>query len=254
MKIATWNVNSLTARLPRVIEWTKETEPDVLCLQETKQNDSKFPSDELKGIGYESAHYGDGRWNGVAVVSRVGLDDVSIGFGNELDELGCRMLSASCSGVRVYSVYVPNGRSVDSEHYRAKLRWFSALRENLQDRCDPDEKVAVCGDFNVAPNDSDVWDIAHFDGMTHVSEAERKAFFELIDWGLVDVFTNFNEPGVFSWWDYRGGSFHKGHGMRIDLILVTRQLADSAQNAWVDRDARKGTKPSDHAPVIVEFR
>ncbi|MHB8319967.1 MAG: exodeoxyribonuclease III [Acidimicrobiales bacterium] len=254
MKIATWNVNSLSARMPRVVGWLEDVQPDVLCVQETKQDDAKFPSETFVDLGYEPAHFGDGRWNGVAILSRVGLDDVEIGFGDDHDELGCRLIAASCGGVRVYSVYVPNGRSLESEHYTRKLDWLSALRENLDERCDAGGKVAICGDFNVAPRDSDVWDPAHFEGMTHVSEPERRALGEVMDWGLVDVFTKFNEPGTFSWWDYRGGSFHKGHGMRIDLILVTRPLADSAQDAWVDRDARKGEKPSDHAPVVVELR
>ncbi len=254
MRIATWNVNSLTARLPRVGAWLEEAQPDVLCLQETKQADAAFPSEAFAALGYESVHYGEGRWNGVALVSRVGLDAVARGFGDGHDDAGARLVAADCGGVRVHSVYVPNGRSLDSEHYAIKLAWLAGLRDLLAATCDPARPVVVCGDFNVAPDDRDVWDPAAFVGMTHVSPPERAALQELCDWGLVDVFRRLHaEPGVFSWWDYRGGSFHRGHGMRIDLVLATERLAGVVTAAVVDREARKGPKPSDHAPVYVDL-
>ncbi|MHB1711432.1 MAG: exodeoxyribonuclease III [Acidimicrobiales bacterium] len=253
MRIATWNVNSLTARLPRVEEWIEDAQPDVLCLQETKQTDAAFPGGTFGALGYEAAHYGDGRWNGVAIVSRVGLANISTGMGSHHDTEGTRLIAADCGGVRVHSVYVPNGRSLDDEHFEAKLAWLARLRQLIAETCDPGEPVAVCGDFNVAPEDRDVWDISQFEGMTHVSRPEREALAALEAWGLVDVFRRlYSEEGLFSWWDYRGGSFHRHRGMRIDLILVTEVLAARTRFALIDRNARKGEKPSDHAPVFID--
>ncbi len=253
MRIATWNVNSLTARLPRVEEWIGYARPDVLCLQETKQADDAFPTGAFADLGYETAHHGDGRWNGVAIASRVGLAEVSTGMGSADDAQGTRLISADCGGVRVFSVYVPNGRSLDSEHYPAKLAWLARLRAILEETCTPDRPVAVCGDFNVAPEDRDVWAPSEFEGMTHVSPAEREALGRLEAWGLVDAFRRvYDQDGLFSWWDYRAGNFHKHRGMRIDLILVTEVLAASTRYALIDRNARKGEKPSDHAPVFID--
>ena len=253
MRIATWNVNSLTARLPRVVGWLESEQPDVLCMQETKQADAAFPAATFAELGYDAVHHGDGRWNGVAILSRVGLREPASGFGTEEDAGGCRIVAATCGDVRVHSVYVPNGRSLDSEHYGMKLRWLARLAGYLRENCDPGSHVAVCGDFNVAPTDGDVWDPGQFVGMTHVSDPERRALGDVLDWGLQDVFRRFHpEGGVFSWWDYRGGDFHMGRGLRIDLVLLSADLARRATAAWVDRDARKGTKPSDHAPVVVE--
>jgi exodeoxyribonuclease-3 len=253
MRLVTWNVNSLTARLPRVTQWVQANEPDVICLQETKLADDKFPEDTFSALGYESAHHGDGRWNGVAVLSRVGLTDAVRGFGTPEDDHGSRIVAATCGGVRVHSVYVPNGRSLDNEFYRFKLDWLARLRAVLDEKCRVGDSVVVGGDFNVAPDDGDVWDPAHFVGMTHVSQPERSALRHVEAWGLHDVFRRFNDPGVFSWWDYRAGDFHQGRGMRIDLLLISDDLAARASGAFVDRDARKGQKPSDHAPVIVDI-
>jgi exodeoxyribonuclease-3 len=252
MRIATWNVNSLTARLPRVEEWIGYARPDVLCLQETKQADAVFPHGAFAALGYEAAHHGDGRWNGVAILSRVGLDGVELGMGSD-DEQGSRLVAADCGGIRVHSVYVPNGRSLDSEHYPAKLAWLGRLKALLEETTGPDQPVVVCGDFNVAPEDRDVWDPAQFEGMTHVSQPERDALADLEAWGLVDVFRRlYAEDELFTWWDYRGGSFHRHRGMRIDLILVTEVLAARTTYGLVDRNARKGEKPSDHAPVFID--
>jgi exodeoxyribonuclease-3 len=255
VRIATWNVNSLTARLPRVEEWIEYARPDVLCLQETKQADAAFPHGAFAALGYDTAHHGDGRWNGVALVSKVGLEAVTTGLGSTAEDgQGTRVIGADCGGVRVYSVYVPNGRSLDSEHYPAKLAWLARLRALLEETATPQDDVVVCGDFNVAPEDRDVWDVRQFDGMTHVSEPERTALADLESWGLVDVFRRLypDADRLYSWWDYRGGSFHRHRGMRIDLILATAGLADRATYALIDRQARKGEKPSDHTPVFVD--
>lgn len=251
MKVATWNVNSLTARWPRVEEWLVAQRPEVLLIQETKQTDEKFPSDALAALGYESAHYGQGRWNGVAILSSIGLRDVVKGFGDGDPE--ARFIGATCAGLRVYSCYVPNGRALDHEHYQYKLRWLGSLAAHVASR-DPDGHVIVGGDFNVAPSDLDVYDPDLFVGMTHVSEPERAAIRALESSGLVDL-TRRVHPDVpsYSWWDYRNGAFHRGWGLRIDLLLVDEALAQLATASYVDRDARKGVKPSDHAPVVGEF-
>jgi exodeoxyribonuclease III len=253
VRLATWNVNSLTARLPRVEEWIAYAEPDVLCLQETKQADAAFPHGAFATLGYETVHHGDGRWNGVAIASRVGLDGVALGLGADDDDQGSRLIAADCGGVRVHSVYVPNGRSLDSEQYPVKLAWLGRLKALLEETTTPDRPVAVLGDFNVAPEDRDVWDPSRFEGMTHVSQPERDALAELESWGLVDVFRRlYDEDQLFTWWDYRAGSFHKHQGMRIDLILVTEVLAARTTYGLIDRNARKGSKPSDHTPVFVD--
>lgn len=257
MKLATWNINSLRARIDRVTKWIEAAQPDVLMMQETKCKDEAFPSQAFADLGYESVHHGDSQWNGVAIISRVGIEDARVGFFDRDPSADdeCRVISATCGGVRLYSVYVPNGRTVESEHYKAKLAWFSRLREDLAATCSPDQLVGVFGDFNVAPEDRDVWDIEQFVGATHVSAPERAALKELCNWGLRDAVRVLHpdEDALFSWWDYRAGSFHRGWGMRIDLGLVTAPLAELLCYAAVDREARKGPQPSDHAPVVFEF-
>lgn len=259
MRIATWNVNSLKARQERVEEWLGYAQPDVLCLQETKLADSAFPALAFSAMGYDSAHWGQGRWNGVAILSRVGLDDIEIGFGgsppdDSVPEDEARLLWATCGGVRVASVYVPNGRVVDSEHYVAKLDWFARLQRQLTTSCDPAGEIVICGDFNVAPDDRDVWDASKLHGATHVSPPERKAIEDLVAWGLVDVFRSRQpEDRLYSWWDYRAGDFHQHRGLRIDLMLATPALADRAHYVLIDRFARKGKLPSDHAPLLADF-
>ncbi len=235
-------------------EWIGYAEPDILCMQETKLADAAFPHGAFATLGYETASHGDGRWNGVAIASRVGLSDVSVGMGSSDDDNGSRLIGAVCGGVQVMSVYVPNGRSLDSEHYQAKLQWLAGLRSLLEEKTTPDGPVAVCGDFNVAPEDRDVWSPAAFEGMTHVSAPEREALARLQSWGLVDVFRRlYDQDNLFSWWDYRGGSFHRHQGMRIDLLLMTEVLAQRAVYGLIDRNARKGQKPSDHTPVFVDI-
>ncbi len=251
MNVATWNVNSLTARWPRVRAWLEEKAPDVLLIQETKQTDAKFPFGELEQLGYQSAHYGQGQWNGVAILSRVGLDDVTRGFGD--DDPEARVIGGRCKGVQFYSCYVPNGRALDDPHYQYKLRWLATLAELLDQR-DRSVHVVVGGDFNVAPSDLDVYDPSVFVGLTHVSQPERDALGALEATGLVDLTRRLHpEDRSYSWWDYRNGAFHRGWGLRIDLLFVDEALAEVATASYIDRDARKGEKPSDHAPVVGEF-
>ncbi len=255
MRIATWNVNSLKVRLPRVEEWLGYARPDIVCLQETKLSDSSFPALAFAALGYESVHHGSGRWNGVAILSRVGIDDVVNGFceGVEADA-DTRLISAECGGIRVSSVYVPNGRSLDSEQYLYKLSWFERLRHHLERTCEPDSPVAVCGDFNVAPDDRDVWSPEAFIASTHVSEPERKALAHVMDWGLEDALRLRHQEGrLFTYWDYRAGDFHNHRGMRIDLVLVSKPLAEKVEYVLIDRSARKGKLPSDHAPLFVDI-
>jgi len=247
VRIATWNVNSIGARLPRLLPWLEETSPDVVALQETKCADGAFPHLPLRALGYDVAHAGDGRWNGVAVLSRVGLEDVSIVLDGHPEP---RLASAQCGPLHVTSVYVPNGRALSDPHYAYKLEWFAALRRRL-DGFDPAQPLAVMGDFNVARTDADVWDPSAFVGSTHVTPAERTAMDGLEAWGLVDVAAR---PGKgdrpYTYFDYRAGMFHKNQGMRIDYVLATPAVV--VRDAYVDREARKGKGPSDHCPVVVD--
>jgi exodeoxyribonuclease-3 len=255
MRIATWNVNSLKARLEKVRWWLARASPDVLLLQETKLADADVPRDVFRELGYEISHHGEGRWNGVAILSRVGIDDVVDGFADDGPSDGeARLLTATCGGVRVVTAYVPNGREVGHEQYHHKLAWLARLRAHLAATAEPGGEVVVCGDFNVAPDDRDVWDPTACHGGTHVSEPERAALAEVEDFGLVDVLrARYADAGLFSWWDYQAGAFHKHWGMRIDLLLATRPLAERLSWVLVDRNARKGTKPSDHAPLVAQF-
>ncbi len=256
MRIATWNVNSLKQRLERVEEWLDYTAPDIVCLQETKVADTAFPSMAFSALGYDSAHHGQGQWNGVAILSRVGIDDVRAGFADDAEpDPEARLISATCGGVRVASVYVPNGRALEHEQYRYKLSWLDRLLAHLGATVEPGAPVAVCGDFNIAPHDRDVYDPSAFVESTHTSAEERAALDRLLTWGLVDVFRARypDTERLFTWWDYRAGMFHKHLGMRIDLVLTDPALADRATWACIDRNARKGKGPSDHAPLIVDF-
>ena len=256
MRIATWNVNSLKQRLPRLLPWLDQRRPDVVCLQETKIADEAFAEllgDELSGRGYEVAAHGETAWNGVAILSRVGLEDVVHGLDGApgFPNPEARALAASCGGVRITSVYVPNGRTPDSEHYHYKLSWLRSLRDAVA--AGPDAQI-VCGDMNIAPTDEDVFDPEAYVGQTHVTEPERAALGELAALGLHDVVRD-RWPGerVFTYWDYRAGMFHQDLGMRIDLVLASGVVAERVRAAWVDRQARKGSGPSDHAPVMVDL-
>jgi exodeoxyribonuclease-3 len=256
MRIATWNVNSAKQRLPRLLPWLDERNPDVVCLQETKLADEALRElfgNELTDRGYELAVHGEASWNGVAILSRVGLEDVVPGLagGPGFPHQEARALAATCGGIRVHSVYVPNGREPGSEHYEYKLAWLAALRDAVA--AGP-EAALVCGDLNIAPADEDVFDPAAFAGHTHVTAAERAALAELQSLGLRDVVRErWPDERVFSFWDYRAGMFHQDLGMRIDLILASTPVAARVRAAWVDRKARKGKGPSDHAPVVVDL-
>ncbi|MFG1924086.1 exodeoxyribonuclease III [Cryptosporangium sp. NPDC048952] len=254
MRLATWNVNSVTARLPRLLEWLAETKPDVLCLQEIKTTTEAFPSEAVAELGYETAAFGNGRWNGVAILSRVGLDDVTRGLVDEpgFPDQETRAIGATCGGVRVWSIYVPNGREPTNPHYEYKLAWFAALQRTVATELGAGPFV-VTGDFNVAPTDDDVWDPALFVESTHVTPPERAALASLREAGLVDVFPRplkYDHP--FTYWDYRAGAFPNNKGMRIDLFYADATLAAAVTDAYVDRNARKGKGPSDHAPVVVD--
>ena len=255
MIIATWNVASLKARLPRVTQWLEDVQPDVLCIQETKMTDEKFPAMIFSGLGYDAAHFGQGQWNGVAILSRVGLDDPQSNFEpkGEADK-EARIVSAVCGGIRIASVYVPNGREVDHDHYNYKLWWLDRLVDTINSYGKA-ESTIIAGDFNIAPEDRDVWDIKDFEGATHVSPRERAALDKVKATGLSDVFRDLhaNEDKLYTFWDFRGGDFHKGRGMRIDYLLCTPDVAKRVDMAVVDRNARKGESPSDHAPVLIHL-
>jgi exodeoxyribonuclease III len=267
MRIATWNVNSLKARLEKVMWWLERARPDVLMMQETKLSDADAPAEAFESAGYQFAHHGEGRWNGVAIASRCGIDAVVTNFGQPLrpaqtEDAGddeplaeARMIAATCAGVRVVCIYAPNGRVVDSPFYHAKLQWFDRLRRWLADANDPATGLALGGDFNVAPTDDDVWDARACHGGTHVSPPERAAVARLCEWGLVDAYRSQHaEPGRYTWWDYRAGNFHKNFGMRIDHLLVTQPVAQRTVWAEIDREARKGKPiPSDHAPLVIDL-
>ena len=273
MRLATWNVNSVKARLPRLLEWLAEAEPDIVCLQEIKTTTAQFPAAEVEDLGYEVAAHGEGRWNGVALLSRAGLEDVSRGFPGQPSYAGeagaeeltlldepvtrrpeARAIGAVCGGIRVWSLYAPNGRTPESGHYAYKLEWFAAFRAALKAELSGYPQLVACGDFNVAPTDADVWDPAVFVGSTHVTPPERQALADLRALGLHDVVpTPMKGPHPFTYWDYRAGAFAKDMGMRIDLVYATQAVVDRVTGAYVDREARKGKGPSDHAPVVVEL-
>jgi exodeoxyribonuclease-3 len=261
VRLATWNVNSAKARLPRLLDWLDTRAPDVVCLQETKLPDAEWDATfkpDLDARGYAYVHVGEGRWNGVAILSRVGLDDVTVGFPGQpgfpdpAQPAEARVVSATCAGLRVWSIYVPNGRTPDDPHFVYKLAWLKALAGALP--ADVADTV-VCGDMNIAPTDADVWDIRKFGNSTHVTPEERGALHELEATGLADVI-RLRWPDtkhLFTYWDYRAGAFHQDLGMRIDLVLAGRGVQQRLKACWVDRQARKGSGPSDHAPVMVDL-
>jgi exodeoxyribonuclease-3 len=261
--IATWNVNSVTARLPRLVDWLGTVEPDVLCVQEIKVDGTDFPVDDVASLGYDVAVHGTGRWNGVAILSRIGIGEVRRGL---VDEPGFqpedamfevhepRAIGATCGDLRIWSVYVPNGREVGHPHYEYKLRWLAALHATAQAELASHSRFAVLGDFNIAPTDADVWDPALFATATHVTPPERAALADLRELGLRDVVPRALKHGTpYTYWDYRAGMFHKNMGMRIDLVYASDPVTGAVQDAYVDREARKGTAPSDHAPVVVKL-
>ncbi|QEN16986.1 exodeoxyribonuclease III [Mycolicibacterium sp. ELW1] len=269
MRLATWNVNSIRARVDRVVDWLGRADVDVLAMQETKCADDQFPTMPFLEAGYEVVHCGFNQWNGVAIASRVGFDDVQVGFdgqpswGKDADaKAEARALAATCGGVRVWSLYVPNGRTLADPHYQYKLEWLAALRNTAESWLldDPQAPIALVGDWNIAPTDEDVWDITVFDGATHVSEPERKAFNDIVETRFTDVVRPFTPgPGVYTYWDYTQLAFQKRRGMRIDFILGSPALANRVTHAEIVKDERRPGKkgdpaPSDHAPVLVDVR
>ena len=254
MKLATWNVNSLSVRMPRVLEFLELHAPDVLLMQETKSEPDAFPAGALEGAGYEAVHHSAGRWAGVAVAARAGMGiaDVRAGLAGEPAADEARWLEATVGGMRVVSVYVPNGREVGSPFYEDKLRFLEAAADRVGTLAEG--PLAVGGDFNVCPTDLDVYDPAAFAGATHVTAAERERFAALLDAGVIDAYRSLEpgEPG-FTWWDYRQGHFHRKLGLRIDAVLLSPPLAAGLRSAGIDRNFRKGPKPSDHAPLLAEL-
>lgn len=266
LRLATWNVNSIRSRLDRVLDWLKRAEVDVLAMQETKCADDQFPTLPFYELGYEVAHCGFNQWNGVAIASRVGLDQVEVGFNGQPSwsskpdvaaAAEARALAATCGEVRVWSLYVPNGRAVGDPHYTYKLNWLAALRDTAESwlHADPSAQIALAGDWNIAPTDDDVWSVEYYQGCTHVSEPERKAFDAVVDAQFTDVVRPFTPgPGFYTYWDYTQLRFPKRQGMRIDFILASPALAARVTDAQIVRDERKGKAPSDHAPVLVDLR
>jgi exodeoxyribonuclease-3 len=258
VRIATWNVNSIGARLPRVLEWLESAQPDVLALQELKCTSDDFPHLPIQALGYEAVAHGNGRWNGVALISRIGLEDVTLDLVDQPEYDGVvetRAIGATCGGVRVWSVYVPNGREPDHDHFAYKLQWLAALRGTVASELAtaPEQPFAVIGDFNVAPTDADVWDIAQFEGSTHVTLAERSALAAVRDAGLTDLPPRSLKGEPYTFWDYRNGAFHRAWGMRIDLVYANPAFARLARDTWIDRNERKGKGASDHAPVVIDL-
>ncbi|WP_026919132.1 exodeoxyribonuclease III [Gordonia shandongensis] len=259
MRLATWNVNSIRARSEQVVAWMNRHAIDVLAMQETKCPDDAFPAMSFLAHGYDVAFHGTGGYNGVAIASRVGVHDVHIGFDGQPSYEGeheARAISATCAGVRVWSLYVPNGREPDHPHYGYKLDWLSALADitSLQLSHDPAAQVALAGDWNVAPTDEDVWDVDHFDGRTHLTAPERAAFTRFLDGGFIDSAGPFTPgPDVYTFWDYQSGRFARNEGMRIDFALCSPALDDRIHDAFIDRDARAADGASDHAPVVFDL-
>ncbi len=255
MLITTWNINSIRMRLERLQKYLERRRPDVLCLQETKVVDDEFPADSLRALGYQCNYRGEKSYNGVAILSLLPPENIEMKLPDDGPDAPCRFIAGTIGGVRIINVYAPNGSEVASDKYAFKLEWYKRLRAYLDARANPQDRVLMCGDFNVAPDDRDVWDPEQWRGKILCSDPERSAFRALLDWGMTDSLRMLRqEPGIYTWWDYRGGAFHRGWGMRIDHILVTARLAQQCSLVEVDRDERKGEKPSDHAPVVATLR
>jgi exodeoxyribonuclease-3 len=255
MKIATWNVNSIAARLPHVMEWINGNRPDVLCLQEIKCIDAKFPTGPFQELGYEVELFGQQTYNGVAILSLLPMKNIQRGLDDDAPDAQRRLIAATIGSIRVINVYIPNGSEVGAEKYVFKLDWLGRLRRFFDDHCDVSSEALICGDFNVAPEDRDVHDPALWAGKILCSEPERASLQKIQEWGLVDLFRQHHqEPGFFSWWDYRGGAFRRNHGLRIDHIWATPALARKCVAAWIDKIPRTLERPSDHAPVVAEFK
>jgi len=257
MKIATWNVNSILARLPHVTRWLEAAQPDVLCIQETKCTDDKFPTLDLKAIGYDCVIFGQQTYNGVAIISRTGSASIPTaqrGYPGDDSSSQARLLSVEIAGIRIVNVYIPNGQMVGSEKYQFKLDWLNRLREFLDASYENRKPVLLCGDFNVAPEERDVHDPRLWQNRILFSEPEKTALQKVKDWGFTDTFRlHTEEGGHYSWWDYRAGAFRRNLGLRIDHVWVSAPLAARSKSTWIDKGPRQWERPSDHAPVIAEF-
>jgi exodeoxyribonuclease-3 len=252
MIIATWNINSIRMRLDRLLQWLERSKPDVVCLQETKVVNEDFPADPARALGYHCVYHGQKSYNGVALFARAPVDDPILSLPGDPADADCRFIAGTIEGVRVMNVYAPNGGEVGSSKYEFKLRWFQRLRAYLDSTLKPESEVALCGDFNVAPDDRDVWDPEQWRGQILFTEPEKEALRKVVEWGLTDALRmHHSEGGLYTWWDYRAGAFHRGWGVRIDHILLSAPLAKRCTAVEIDRNERKGQKPSDHAPVLA---
>ncbi|NNE99569.1 MAG: exodeoxyribonuclease III [Pyrinomonadaceae bacterium] len=254
MKIATWNINSINARLEHILRWLDSTQTDVLCLQETKCRDSKFPIGPLGSAGYSAEFLGEKSYNGVAILSKYPISNVQKNMPDDVEESPKRFIAADVEGVRIVNIYVPQGTKPGTEKFDFKLEWLRRLRKYFDENCPRDSDILLCGDFNVAPEPIDVWAPARREGKIHFTRPERAAIDDLMEWGFTDVFRMLN-PGLmeFSWWDKKTRAFSKDHGLRIDHIWTSEDLADRCRRSWIDREPRGWKRPSDHAPVIAEF-
>jgi len=255
MKIATWNVNSIIARLPQALRWLEAAMPDVLCMQETKCVDEKFPADEFSKLGYHSESFGQAAYNGVAILSRVKVENVHRGLPEDEEGAQSRVITATIGGIRIVNVYIPNGQAVGTDKYHFKLDWLRRLRAFFDSQYQPEDRVLLCGDFNVAPEDRDVHDPIMWRGRILFSEPEKEALLKVREWGFVDAFRMHNsEEKQYSWWDYRAGAFRRNMGLRIDHVWITEPLVKDSVSVVIDREPRRWEKPSDHAPVVAEFK
>ena len=254
MKIATWNVNSINIRMPQLLGWLETADIDVICFQETKTVDENFPGDALKALGYDAAFMGQKSYNGVAIISKFPITDVQKNFLDDDDEAPKRLIAGTINGVRIVNTYIPNGSELWSDKFRFKLDWLQRLRRFFDENCDKNSDVLLCGDFNVAMDDLDVWSVAAWEGKIHFSRPERAAMTHVKQWGFVDVYRKHNpDAKEFSWWNYREGSWQRNQGLRIDHIWTSESLAAKCTACWIDKAPRALEKPSDHAPVVAEF-
>jgi len=254
MKIATWNVNSINVRMPQLLGWLDKNELDVVCLQETKTIDDNFPVVDLRFAGYEAVFLGEKSYNGVAIISRHPVEDVQRNYLDDVDDAPKRLIAGTVNGIRIVNTYIPNGTELGSDKFTFKLEWLQRLRRFFDDTCDVNKDVLLCGDFNVAPEELDVWSVPHWEGKLHFSKPERAALYYVKQWGFVDVFRKMHpDLKEYSWWNYREGAWQRNRGLRIDHIWTSPSLAEKCTGCWVDKAPRALEKPSDHAPVIAEF-
>jgi exodeoxyribonuclease-3 len=254
MKIATWNVNSIGIRLEQMLGWLAATQTDVLCIQETKCVDESFPCDPIKEAGYDVAFFGEKSYNGVAIISKHEINDVQKGFHDDKDDSPKRLIVGTVKGIRIVNTYIPNGSELWTDKFTFKLDWLQRLRRFFDEHCSVESNVLLCGDFNVAPDPLDVWNPAAWEGKLHFSKPERAALHYVKQWGFTDVFRQQNgDVKEYSWWDFRAGAWQRNHGLRIDHIWVSPPLAEKCTGCWIDKEPRKGERPSDHTPVVAEF-